>query len=130
MAGMFRFRDAIVGCLLIATAACRTASIESLVGDQARYASNYRGYVLERPGTQDIIVLIDPLRGRKLRCREDLEPWTQAWGEGLSESVSDGAWDNNAYGYMFPMTAATLAVGLVFAVPYAGTRIPYWAAAS
>jgi hypothetical protein len=121
--------------LLPAVAACRTTSIMSLVGNQAQYSPARRGYVvstLANPG--DGILLVDPIRQRKIRCREELEPWVRAWSEALPQNVSDSAWDTNSYGYMFPFTTVVVvgAIGasIILVVPYAMTRIPYAAASS
>jgi tetratricopeptide (TPR) repeat protein len=112
--------------ILLTSSACQSTSIRAVVGDVARYSPEVRGYVVSLPNGSEHRVLFDPIHGRKVRCREDLEPWVRAWADALPQSTSNAAWENNSFGYMLPFTLAMLPAF----VPYAGTRIPYWIAKS
>src|SRR5215472_5500654 len=51
--------------------ACKTTNILSRVGNQAQYSKERRGYVVSTVANpDDAILLVDPLRLRKVRCRE------------------------------------------------------------
>jgi hypothetical protein len=39
-------------------------------------------------------------------------------------------WENNSVGYMLPLTLSAAVIGVVFLVPYAGMRVPFWVAQS
>ena len=120
---------------LLVLCGCRTTSILSSVGNQAQYSAERRGYVVSTlANPDDAILLVDPLRLRKARCREELEMWIRAWSEVLPDRVSDSAWENNSYGYMFPFTTVTIAgaiaAGAVLLGPYEASRVPYYVASS
>jgi hypothetical protein len=121
--------------LLLTLPACRTTSIMSAVGNQARYAPERRGYVVVTLANPDqAILLVDPLRLRKVRCREEFEPWMRSYAKVLPDRVHDQGWESNSYAYLFPFTmvagASLVAAGVVGGIPFAIASTPYWAARS
>lgn len=87
--------------LLAAAALCMVAcGPTTRFGDKARYASDYRGYVIGDPDHRnllvgEVIVLRDPVTRRKLRCREEVLPRLQRATESLSRYARE---DNAAAG--------------------------------
>ena len=109
-----------MSCLFFLQLACTPAG---RWGDRAFYSPAHRGYVIsanapdERPKAySDIIVLVDPLEGRKLTCREDVQSFLGAHTRVRSDDVKR---ENIAIATsisLFPFTAlagAGLYVGMI-----------------
>lgn len=67
---------------LLATVGCASAS--SVYGERARFSPAFRGYVMaandgsDDPAADDTVLLLrDPVTGKKLRCREDVLEWRE-----------------------------------------------------
>lgn len=67
-------RNALCGAAILASSiGCTPAGTW---GNEARYAPDFRGYVIERsPASSAKLLLESPINAKKLRCREDLEPY-------------------------------------------------------
>ncbi|MFT3770382.1 MAG: tetratricopeptide repeat protein [Minicystis sp.] len=83
-------------------------------GNEARYAPDFRGYVIARsPDSRARILLENPITEKKIRCREDLEPYfTPVAGE-IATRVHD---ENMALAGTLPPTMTVM-------FPLAGTGV-------
>src|SRR6185295_15782347 len=96
--------------VLLITTGCGTAP--AVFGTRARFSPAFRGYVMaaengsDDPGARDkVLVLRDPLTGKKLRCREDVVEWRELHEDLAVDRVRD---DNAA-------VAVAVTTGTVFA---------------
>jgi hypothetical protein len=82
--------------LVLALSACMKAS--TTFGSQARFSPAFQGYVMAKDGGSDdpgeddtVLVLRDPITGKKLRCRDEVATWRE-----LHEDLAvDQARDHN-----------------------------------
>lgn len=72
------------GILLCVAATVGCASAPAVYGDRARFSPAFQGYVMasndgsDDPGKDDTVLLLrDPVTGKKLRCREDVLEWRE-----------------------------------------------------
>lgn len=79
---------------LLSTAGC--ASAPSVYGQRARFSPAFHGYVMapndgsDDPGTEETHLLLrDPLTGKKLRCREDVEEWREIYEDVALDELHD-----------------------------------------
>lgn len=104
-------------------------------GDRARYAPDYRGYVIGDPDHRnlfvgEVIVLRDPITQRKIRCREDVLARLPRATESLSRYAEE---DNALAGSMLGLVPISTA-GTTFMIAGSGligiAGLPARAAAS
>lgn len=83
-------------------------------GNEARYAPDFRGYVIARsPESSARILLKNPLTEKKLRCREELEPYLVP----ITREAATTKHDENV------ALKATLPAGTTVLFPVAGTGV-------
>lgn len=105
----------LVSCTLSLLGCAPTA--RERLGDVARYAPAYAGYVAG-PG-EDPVILRDPVSFEKIRCREDLERFAPTLVEALEREVRDRHVRVAADAGLAPFTAVgyagtLLGIGLLF----------------
>jgi hypothetical protein len=101
--------------LVTASLGCTPAG---LYGNEARYAPDQRGYVVARSlGSEDRLVLSNPITGKKIRCREQLEPYFAAVTRETATRMHD---ENVAAIAALPESLLLLPVGLIGGVLVVG----------
>ena len=66
-------------CLMALLAPSIGCTPAGLWGNEARYAPDFRGYVVARsPDSAAVFLPRNPITGKKIRCREQLEPYFAA----------------------------------------------------
>src|SRR5262245_26231219 len=97
-------------------------------GSEARYSPAYRGYVVAHPdaSVDETLFLIDPLTQKKIRCREQLEPWLRMYAEEEPTKIDDENLGLKSLLLMFPATAVA-ATAFDVAAPFAALAMtPYF----
>lgn len=81
---MSLWRTLVFGIPLCLSATAGCASAPSVYGERARFSPAFQGYVMasndgsDDPGKDDTVLLLrDPVSGKKLRCREDVLEWRE-----------------------------------------------------
>ena len=78
---------AMFGALAAVVAGCTP---QGTWGNHAIYAPDLREYVLEAsPGSRSVMALVNPITGKKIRCREDLDRYLPAITRSLATGVHD-----------------------------------------
>ncbi len=126
----------------LASVACGAATPEAKYGDTARYSAHYRSYVITRADlveppvlAADVLVLRDPLDGRKIRCREQLADWLEPQARAAGAGVRSQYAAQRSPWIMFPFAVAAgppvVAGGVLVAVGgllWLTAEVPYFAA--
>lgn len=105
-------------------------------GSQVRYAPSFRAYVLaadsgsDDPPTEDAIVLRDPITQRKIRCREHLDKWADAYRQDAIDRLHDEAWEIASPILMAPATVVAALALDVLMVSVSFAELPYQMARS
>lgn len=105
-------------------------------GSQIRYAPSFRAYVLapetgsDDPVTEDAIVLRDPITQQKIRCREHLEKWVDAYRRDAHDRLHDEAWEIASPIVMAPATVVAAAALDVLMISISVAELPYQIARS
>jgi tetratricopeptide (TPR) repeat protein len=108
------------------------ASAESRFGHEARYVPAYRGYVVAHPdaNVQGTLFLLDPVTQKKIRCREELEPWLRMVSDEEPERIRDENAQVRSLLLMLPATTVVAAAIDVAAPFYMLSQLPYRASKS
>jgi hypothetical protein len=118
---------------LLAGTGCASTSADERFGHEARYVPAFRGYAVSRRTTfanadeahEQAVLLRDPLRGTKIRCREDAEPTIAAWSDAIAQQVHDFGWGERSYLAMLPFSLAAIYGDIFFVKPMdAFARLP------
>jgi tetratricopeptide (TPR) repeat protein len=94
-------------------------------GGEARYAPAYRSYVFSGDEKSDdpaasVYVLVNPITGDKLRCREDVHRWLGVYQDALTDKAHDANVEIAAgvmFGVATPALAAAPALLALLSVP-------------
>jgi hypothetical protein len=85
-----------ISACFLAQAATGCATAPAVFGARARFSPAFQGYVMaagtgsDDPGAaEEVLVLRDPLTGKKLRCREDVVEWRELHEDLAADRVRD-----------------------------------------
>lgn len=89
-------RTLISGILLCLPMTVGCASAPAVYGDRARFSPAFQGYVMasndgsDDPGRDDTVLLLrDPVTGKKLRCREEVLEWRELHEDIAEDQIHD-----------------------------------------
>ncbi len=119
----------VVWSLALATVGCNP---EERFGSHLRYAPSYRAYVLapptgsdEPPDEESVMVLVDPITERKIRCREELAKWSEPYRRHAADVAHDEGWEIASPFLVAPATVVAAAAFDVLLLSVAFVELPY-----